>query len=198
MVQVKPQGHIGSCCNIVKHADMIPGKGLQSMISRFKCPDRFAARQVTTWELNYNTLQYRAVMMPPVEYFIPKGKWWSSIGKSWEKWLYLQIHWNPYTTCPDTMLYRIQRCCFFDSKWFSNKFQGIGRHKKFIYFCWYHHILTKIFSLVDKKTRHGERFIYKHVRILTKIFTLDEETDETSVRETNISSRLLKIHAFSG
>ena len=40
--------------------------------------------------------------------------------------------------------------------------------------------------------------LYKYGRILTKIFSLEDKTDVTSVQETKVSSRLLKIHAFLG
>ena len=69
------------------------------------------------------------------------------------------VHWNPDTTCPDTMLYQIQRWFFLDPKWFSQKITvGLSRHKKFIYFHTYHRILTKIFSLVEKN-RCGKPFL---------------------------------------
>ena len=38
----------------------------------------------------------------------------------------------------------------------------------------------------------------KYGRILTKIFSLDDKTDEGSFQETYVSSRLPKIHAFLG
>ena len=60
-----------------------------------------------------------------------------------------KLYWNPHTTRDDTTLYRIQRGFFLDPKWFSKNFQVVGRHKKFIYFCPYHGILTKIFNLVE-------------------------------------------------
>ena len=111
------------------------------------------------------------------------------------KLLSIYVHWNPDTMRPNT-LYPIQCCFFLDPKCFSKNFQLVSRHKKFIYFLPYHRILTKILSLVEKKTDMGSVFIYKYGRILTKIFSLDEKTDETSVRETNLSSCLPKIHAF--
>ena len=41
---------------------------------------------------------------------------------------------------------------------FPKIFKGVSRHKKFMYFRPYHRILTKIFSVVEKKNRRGERF----------------------------------------
>ena len=38
--------------------------------------------------------------------------------------------------------------------------------------------------------------LYKYGRIFTKIFSLDEKIDVTSIQETNISLRLPKIHPF--
>ena len=40
--------------------------------------------------------------------------------------------------------------------------------------------------------------LYNYCRILSKIFSLDDKTDVGSVQETNVSSRLPKIHAFLG
>ena len=44
----------------------------------------------------------------------------------------------------------------------------------------------------------GSVLIYKYGPILTKTFSSDEKTEETSVRETNVSSNLPEIHVFSG
>ena len=56
--------------------------------------------------------------------------------------------------------------------------------------------VDKIMAVSLKKTDVGSVVINKYGRILTKIFSLDDKTDEGSVQETNVSSCLPKIPAF--
>ena len=46
------------------------------------------------------------------------------------------------------------------------------------------------------KTDLGGVVINKYGRISTKIFSLDDKTDEEGVQDTNVSSHLPKIHVF--
>ena len=67
-----------------------------------------------------------------------------------------------YNAISDTMLF------FLGSQMILKKISvGLSRHKKFIYFCLYHHILTKIFSSVEKN-RCGKPFFNKYCRFQPK------------------------------
>ena len=96
---------------------------------------------------------------------------------------FYEVHNNLNITPPDTKLSRIQRSFFLDPKFF------------FFFNLWGSvDVNSPIFAQIAMKILD----LYKFDCILTKIFSLDDKTDEGSIIETNVSSSLAKLQAFLG